>query len=103
MYIKDGMANVNRIRRGGGPDPTSVLSTLGFGGMGDVATTDAHGCTSDKVWNDTAGACVSLEQNLAIINQGVAAANTASPPAATSNLLMYAAIGGLAYFLFFKK
>jgi len=41
----------------------------GLFGFGDD-NTDAHGCTPDQVWNDTAGACVSLDENIRIINAG---------------------------------
>lgn len=51
---------------------------IGVGALGDGDGKDVHGCTPEQVWNDTAGACVSLDENITIINKGVAAATSSS-------------------------
>lgn len=84
-------------------------------GLGDAL--DAHGCTPDQVWNDTAGGCVSLEDNLAIINTGVAASSSSGSVApvvsifkdpktgglSTTGYLALAGGAALVYFKFIKK
>lgn len=63
MYVKKVTPVRARPRRRG---------LLGFGDDGR----DAHGCTPDQVWNDTAGGCVSIDENIRIINAGAAAASS---------------------------
>jgi LPXTG-motif cell wall-anchored protein len=68
---------------------------------GPATGLDVHGCTPDQVWNDTAGRCVSLDENLQIINAGIPAPDAGMSD--TTKLLLAGGIAVGAYYFLRKK
>lgn len=73
MYIKNAPRRVPRRRRG-------------FLGFGDD-NLDAHGCRPDQVFNDTAGGCVSLDENTRLIEGGITSSGSGASSQSSSGIL----------------